>query len=217
MKVLVAVPCMDSVSTVFMQCLIDLLEETGGHEVYRVFTRSSLIYSSRNRMAEKAVENGIDRVLWLDSDMVFPADLLLRLMEDMDQGLDYVSGLYFSRKLPTTPVIFGDVLYNVQKDGNVLTGAESMDDYPMDSLFEIGASGFGAVMTSGRMLKDLFDKYGAPFTPLMGLGEDMAFCYRAKKEGFRLYCDSRIKCGHAGTYVFGEEDYLKLRTKTEKT
>jgi GT2 family glycosyltransferase len=38
--------------------------------------------------------------------------------------------------------------------------------------------------------------YGVPFFPIAGLGEDLAFCWRAKKLDYKLYCDSRLKIGH---------------------
>ena len=75
-----------------------------------------------------------------------------------------------------------------------------------DGLFEIAGSGFGCVMTSVSLLKRMVEKYGAPFTPMMGLGEDLAFCWRVKQNGGKMYCDGRIRCGHIGQKVYGVEE-----------
>ena len=65
-------------------------------------------------------------------------------------------------------------------------------------------------MTSVELLKKLVDKYGAPFTPMMGLGEDLSFCLRVTATGSKMYCDSRIMCGHIGQKVYGVLDKMTL-------
>ena len=209
MKTLIAVPCFDMIHTDFMRCLIDLEKPDG--TMYTVM-RNTLIYNARNFIAKNAIEQGFDRVLWLDSDIVFEPDTLIRLSEHLDNGLEYVSGLYFLRKIPTGPIIYSDVWYNV-KDDVVNTGAHWMEEYP-EGLFEIAASGFGCVMTSVELLKKLQNKYGAPFTPMMGLGEDLAFCWRVKQAGIKMYCDSTIKCGHIAQVIIDESVFQKQQKES---
>jgi hypothetical protein len=43
----------------------------------------------------------------------------------------------------------------------------------------------------------------------MGMGEDTTFCFRVKQDGGKIWCDSRIKAGHIGNYVFEEKDYRR--------
>lgn len=206
MKVLIAAPCMDTVQTLFMCSMIDLEKPEG--TVYTV-TKNTLIYSARNIIAQNAIKNGFDRVLWFDSDITFAPDTLLRLSVDMDEGRDFVSGLYFARQMPTKPVVYSDLWWNVQKDGWVNTGSKTFDDYPKESVFEVAGTGFGCVMTSTELLRAVCEKYGSPFTPLMGMGEDMAFCWRVKQIGGKMFCDSRVKCGHVGSIVFTEGEFLR--------
>ena len=59
-------------------------------------------------------------------------------------------------------------------------------------------------MTSAKLLKDLVDRVGAPFTPLIGVSEDLTFCLRARDAGYKLWCDGRIRCGHIGTIEYNE-------------
>ena len=197
-RTLIAVPCFDMVNTDFMKCMLDM--EKDDNTSYTVI-KNSLIYNARNTIAQNAIRFGFDRVLWLDSDMMFPADILPKLAAHMDKGLDFVSGLYYMRSAQKMPVVFTDVWYTVTNN-TAESGATPVDAMPY-GLFEIGGAGFGCVMTSVTMLKKLVERYGAPFTPMMGLGEDLAFCWRAKQNGFKMYCDSRIKCGHIGQAVYG--------------
>lgn len=197
-KTLIAIPCFDMVHADFMKCMLELEKDA---DTSFAIIKNSLIYNARNMIAENAIRFGFDRVLWLDSDMTFAPDTLKRLIADMD-GRDFVSALYFMRTTPTKPVVYSDIWYRVNAN-EATAGATNVTDYP-EGIFEIAGSGFGCVMTSVLMLKTLVERYGAPFTPMMGLGEDMAFCWRATQNGFRLFCDSRIKCGHIGQTVFDE-------------
>ena len=205
-KYLIAIPTMDMAHIGFVASLVGM-QRVGASRVS--FVSNSLIYDARNMLAAEAIDTGADRVLWLDSDMRFAPDLMIRLEEDMDSGLDYVSGLYFKRVIPLAPILCKESV--VREDGGKLTGeSKTYMDYPKDSLFEIAASGFGAVMCSTKMLKDVYDNYGMPFNPIPGVfGEDYSFCYRARQLGYKLYCDSRIKLGHIGSFTFGEEHYMQ--------
>ena len=201
MRVLIAVPAMESVATEFYQSCLSLKHD--GSPVWAV-TRSSLIYDARNALAKKAVEEGYDRVLWLDSDMVFQPDLLERLSADMDEGRDYVCGLYFKRKIPYVPVIYKEMSVSQNESGMLTPRAITFDDYPKNEVFEVVGSGFGAVMTSVDLLRRAHESFGQPFTPVVGFGEDLSFCLRVQKLGVKMFCDSRIKVGHIGSVLITE-------------
>lgn len=209
MKTLIAVPCHEMVNIDFIRSFMDIRRT---ENVAYTFIAGTLIYEARNVIAANAVKNGFDRVLWLDADMIIPEDALERLSEDMATGIDFVSALYFKRKPPINPLICDEVYWRVKETGEVDVCARSFKDYPLDSFFEIQGAGFGCCMTSARLLKAVTEKYGAPFTPILGFGEDLAFCWRAAKIGFKMYCDSRIKCGHIGSYVFEEKDHERSET-----
>lgn len=208
MKTLIAIPCMDMMHTEFVQALVGM-KKVG--EVQFGFVSSSLIYDARDELATKAVEKGFDRVLWLDSDMSFQPDLMERLSADLDEGRDMVSGLYFSRKGPLRPVIFRECGILKLPEDRLAPVHEYYMDYPLDSLFEIKACGFGAVMMTTELLKRVKDKLGMPFSPAAGFGEDLSFCLRVENVGGKIWCDSRVKCGHAATRMVTEELYLQIR------
>lgn len=198
MKTLVCIPCMESVPTDFVRCLITL-QSVG--ETRFAFTRSSLVYDARHILASQAIMNGFDRVLWLDSDMTFTADLLVKLSATMDEtGADLVSGLYFTRKNEPKPVLFS----KCRKDA-----FEMYDPYPKDAVFDIDGCGFGGVLMTTALLCAVGDKYQTIFAPYVGYGEDVSFCMRARETGAKMVCDSRIKLGHIGYRIITEETYEK--------
>ena len=207
MRTMVAIPCMDMMHSQFVMSLTGLRLDG---EVKFAYSVSSLVYDSRNNLARKAICEKFDQILWLDSDMEFKPDLYKRLKEDLDQGLDLVSGLYMTRKNEIKPVVFKDCGYKPKEGTNeVMPFAHTYYDYPKDSLFECAAVGFGGVLMKVSLVKAIDEKFGLPFSPILGFGEDISFCLRAAQLGFKLHCDSRVKMGHVGNYTFEEKDYAQ--------
>lgn len=202
MKTMIAIPCMDMMHTRFVQSLIGM--RVSGEIQYN-FGMSSLVYDSRNKLSNMAIEGGFDRVLWLDSDMVFSPDLFERLNHQMDMGRRFITALCVKRKHPVQATIYKSVMMT-EENGIRVPKAYTYTDYPKDSLFEVAASGFGCVMTDVQLLQDITDKFGLPFSPVLGFGEDLSFCQRSREIGTALYCDSSIKVGHIGYKEFTEFD-----------
>lgn len=203
MKTLIAIPCLDMVHTGFMLSLL-ALQKPG--ECQFGVSSSSLVYDSRNNLAKKAVSEGFDRILWLDSDMRFEPDLMKRLGERMDEGLDFVSGIYFSRSCPSRPVFYEKVGF-LHNGDSVTPKAVPFTSYEKGETIEVEGAGFGIAMVSVKMVKDVVEKYGLPFSPILGFGEDLSFCIRARELGYHLYCDTSIKAGHIGYKVYNEESW----------
>ena len=204
MKYLVAIPCMDTMPTQFVKSLIGLRVE-GTIEI--AFSANSLVYDSRNLLSKKASEEGFDRILWLDSDVTFKPDMFERLSKRLDEGYQFVSGLYVKRKTPIEPTIFKTVYMMDDK----LPKADCYFDYP-EGIFEIAACGFGAVMMDICVLNSVGMEFGLPFSPILGFSEDISFCMRAKQVGYKLYCDSTIKLGHIGYKEFTEDDFERSKS-----
>jgi len=191
MKTLIAIPCGDQLEANFVECLLKL-RPVGSVDIKLL--KGTLVYDARNKLIDMALRaGGYDYILWLDSDMTFEPDLLERLMEDI-QGKQLVTGLCFGRRPPFKPCIYTDV--RIEKEGlGLMPYADNYYDYPRDQVFEIAACGFACVLMTMDMAEAM-SVYGVPFFPIAGLGEDLAFCYRAKQLDYKLYCDSRLKIGH---------------------
>lgn len=205
MKTLVGIPCLEMVHTQFMQSILNLRypEHT---EI--TIAAGSLVYDSRDTIAGKAVIEGFDQVVMLDSDMIFEPDSILRLQKHLDDGLDFVSGIYFKRKKPVEPVIYNKINLS-QNEIGYIPSIEPYLDYPKNQLFEIKACGFGLVMMKTEVIKKVQEKFGLPFFPVAGFGEDISFCYRMSVLGMKLYCDSSIKAQHIAYYPVTEDTWLK--------
>ena len=204
MKILIAVPCMDQVPAQFAQSLA-ALDKVG--ECGIAFQISSLIYTSRNKLAMLAVQKACDYVLWLDSDMVFPRDTLKRLLEDKDKG-DIVTGMYFRRVEPYHPCLFSKL--EIDENGGAL---EDLKEIP-NEIFEVEGCGFGCVLTPVNVLVDVISKFGDMFSPYNAVGEDLSFCWRARQCGYKIVCDPSIPLGHVGHYVVDRgfyEAYAKAK------
>ena len=209
MKVMIGVPCMEEVKTDFMQSLLGLAKPS---EVTYAISKCSLVYDSRNKIAEMALNNDFDVIVWFDSDMVFEADTLERFLKHYENGYDYVSGIAFARRYPTIPCIYTDIGYEDDGEGIVRVNTTPYRDYP-DEMCEIHASGFAGVMTSVKMIRDIAIKHGPPFYPRYGFGEDLTFCWLARQEGYKMYCDPSIKLGHIGNIVFNEQSYKSQKER----
>ena len=215
MKTLIAIPCMDTMPTGFVQSLLYLEK---GADVSVCFKANSLVYDSRNLLSLSAIEEKFDRVLWIDSDMMFTKDAMKIIMRDMDDThADVVTGLYFKRRPPHKPVIFDDLDEpGMDKDGKPIPHVHEYVNYPADSIFPVKGCGFGFCLTSVPLLKQVWEEFGPAFSPYPWAGEDISFCHRVNQLGCTILCDSRVSCGHIGTFVYTEQ-LLKKRGDADET
>lgn len=204
MKYLIAIPALDMIHTATAASLVNM-RRVG--DCRFSFLCNSLVYDARNMLAAEAIDTGADRILFIDSDMYFQPDMMEHMADVLDYGFHFISGLYFRRKFPMTPLIY-DSIEIVTENGIKKGKTVAYTNYPADRLFMVDGCGFGAVMMEISMLKEMFDVYERPFDPMPGvLGEDLAFCYRAQQLGYELWCDPRIKLGHVGQFIYDERYY----------
>ena len=203
MKVLVAIPSMDQVPALFRQSLA-MLQKEG--ETVLSFQIGSLVYDSRNKLGEMAIALGTDYVLWLDSDMVFSPDLLVGMLKTLrENDLDILTGVYFRRVAPFTPVIFDEMEFT--ETGSRHTEFEAIPE----GLFEVGACGFGCVLMKTEVLADTLAKTGNLFSPQNSVGEDICFCLRARECGYKIIADPSIRLGHIGNRTITRQYWEALK------
>lgn len=209
MKTMVCIPCMDLIQTDFVKSLIRMAPKG---EIIYAFEEGSLVYKSRNELAEQAVANNTDYTLWLDSDMVFPDTLLIDLMEDM-KGRDMVTGVCHMRREPYKPCIWKKLKKGLTPEENQIEG---YDEYPRDGIFEVDGCGFACVMVRTSVIKTVIDRYHEAFAPLPGYGEDISFCIRARNCGFNIHCDPKIQIGHIGKTIVTDATFQLYRMGESK-
>lgn len=83
LKILIATPAKHYVSTEYAKCLVDLIthlsKEFTGQFEYRQ-DQGSCIPEQRNRLVLEAMALGCTHILWLDSDMMFPPNIVHKLL-----------------------------------------------------------------------------------------------------------------------------------------
>ena len=210
MKTMVAVPCMDTVQTEFADSLLKM-RPVG--MMMHCFMPCSLIYKSRNDLGQLAIRERADYVLWIDSDMIFPTDLLVDLMADLDEGRDIVAAVCHMRRPPFRPVFYKKLRMGLTPAENEY---ENYDDYPTDGPFKVEACGFGCVLMKTEIFVSVFAKFGQMFTPIANCGEDIAFCWRARQCGYKILADPSIGLGHVGHTVITKEFFKNYQLTLKK-
>jgi len=211
-KVLIAVPSMDQVAREFCMSLALIDKSVANCTLDSI--GSSLIYDARNKLAKDAIKADTDWILWLDSDMVVPPDVLERLLKTAEENeADIVSGLYFRRAAPFSPVAFDTI--KIDEEQGITTEVVNFEGHELKGVYEVDAVGFGCVLTSTQVVFEMLATYKDCFSPLGKSGEDISFCHRAKQLGFKILLDCDIKCGHVG-HIVVTEDIYKAMNKGDK-
>lgn len=212
-KVLIAVPCMDQLPAEFAHSLATLtsygIEDT---QISVHFNLGSLIYTSRDQIAKKAITDGADLVMWFDSDMVFSPDTLSRMLKLIDEGHDMVTGVYYRRRQPFTPVLFEGLELLDDTEGFAWKEFDTIPSEP----FEVAACGFGCVLMRTEIFIAVFSKFERFFTPIANGGEDVAFCWRARQCGYKIIADPSISLGHVGHTIITREFFDSYQLQQEK-
>lgn len=189
-KVGVVVPSGDYVHSRFMVSLVSLFQYSLGRgiELVIINPRSSLIGTGRQIGVDIAEQRGVDYVLFLDSDMIFPYNLLEELLKT---GKDVVGCTYVKRVLPTS-------LNHAELDGGspeVGKGLREVARLPAGALL---------IKITSALVKDLEKPYFRCTYPGDGteVGEDFYFCDEIRKRGGSVWLHSDLSkwMGHLGVY-----------------
>ena len=179
----------------------------GKYEFYWSSVGRVLTPLARERLTEYALDGGADLILMIDDDMIIPVDMFERLHQTMlDENADLVAPLAFMRNGPHYPVI-----YRVTEGYDPLMHKHFFErhivkNYPKDSVVECDAVGFGSALFKTDFVRKMKKPW---FMSTTGAGEDVWFCYCAKKEAkIKIVMDTRIKLGHVGNpQIVTEEVY----------
>jgi hypothetical protein len=184
--------------------------ERRGYVVRRA-SGSVSIDQVRSQLASNALADGFEALMWIDSDVRFdPSSVDLLRAHDKD----IVCGIY-PKKGPralasnldpaTDEVVFG-------KGGG---------------LVRIAYAATGFLYTRRKVYEDVREKHALPlcnqrdkrpfypfFLPMVVpdgdghwyMGEDFAFCERARRAGHEVWADTSIRLWHVGSYAYGWED-----------
>lgn len=205
----ILIPTRDFVNSGFAFDLAKMVGYTVGTTNIRVVIYSSsgtLLSCQRQDLARDAVESGCTHTLWLDSDMRFPKDTIIRLLE---REQDIVCANYAKRRFPTEPIAV-----RKNKPGD---DAEFVDrvytEEDSTGLVEVDYCGMGVMLVKAEVYKKLeFPWFAIPWVPAAEdyIGEDVWFCRRAYEQGFKTMVDQDLskEVHHIGTFEYKHEHTL---------
>lgn len=197
---------------------IDLLLNYNIMSALRIISHFPIDYN-RNQFMEEAIDIGADYLMFMDMDMTFPADTIMRLMEYCNEDQPVVSGMYYKKQPPYSPVCgrytkWDDELKKnktlvrdlgfMHRDGRQLLYFQAPNWFNQDKPFFTDVIGMGCVIMHLDKIKKLpkpYFKYSAdPKAPTIAhhlkISEDMYFCALLKKHGIPIIIDPRVQCGH---------------------
>jgi hypothetical protein len=145
--------------------------------------------------------NDADAILWVDDDVILPIGAISQLVA---QEKDFITGIYFQRVPPHFPLIA-----NHREDRDTFNWVVK---WPAKTVFPVDGCGFGCVLTSLKMLKDM----EPPWFTFEKFSEDFDFCLRARKAGYQLWAHADVLCRHlADPKAVGLEEFASLRDRPE--
>jgi hypothetical protein len=195
-KLSILVPTRDMVHSHFSFSLVQLMKTMvdAGVDTYVFYDSSTILLNQRERLIEKAKEINSDYVLWLDSDMMFPSTVALRLLE---HNKDIVACNYMRRSLPLKTVAYTDL--------NDWDSWVPMS--PQDELVEVQGIGMGCML----MKTEVFDTLEKPYFEFRykedtqdWYGEDFVLLHKLRNNNYKIYVDTLLSMDikHVGTYAF---------------
>ncbi len=185
--------------------------EARGFEVRR-YASTAAVDRTRCDAASLALRDGCDDLVWIDSDIAFDPESVERLLA---HDLPIVGGVYAKKGVRDLAV-------------HLLDGVTELELGERGYLTDVRFIGLGFLATQRMVYEDIQRtfalptcnaRFGSPTVPyflpmviedgVQGhwyLGEDFAFCERARRAGHKIVVDTTLRLGHVGSYTYGWED-----------
>jgi hypothetical protein len=156
-----------------------------------------------------------DYQLWIDNDIVFNTEKFWQLLglaqgesEDGSDEKSIVAGWYATEDGYTTSVAHWLEEGDFRKNGGVMNHETVESISKRRKPFTVDYTGFGWVLIQNGVFEKLTYPWFAPQMQVFEsgevqdmCGEDVSFCLDAKKEGFEIWCDPRVRVGHEKTRI----------------
>jgi hypothetical protein len=176
--------------------LMGLLTAEKRYKVAVSFASAQPIANNRNQIVKEFIvnERHADWLGMIDCDIVPMGDWLKYLESDYDV-VGFPAPVWKPVVSPDAPVV-----WNVQTEWEEQKFAESIPDPRETPVFEAAAVGTGAILIRRGVLEhpdmkapfmDVYDEHG-----IREVGEDLNFCHRAGKAGFKVWVSGANPCSH---------------------
>jgi len=209
MKVAICFPARNIVETGFAFDAMNLIGHTCANrpdiQIGIYTSLGTLIIDQRCNLAKEAMKEHADYILWIDSDMRFPKDGLLRLLA---HNRPIVAANYVTRSIPVEPISFN------------FTGKAWERQHTFEhstGLQQVTGTGMGFMLTSTRVFSELEEPYFHIAYSTVNKtfhGEDMFFCQKAAEKGFPTMIDHDLskEIKHIGSFEFIHDHVMVANT-----
>jgi hypothetical protein len=214
-KVAICIPCHDQMASYFAYDLAAMISWTTRHfcvpggidDISLHMVAATYVHTARQELLAEAMKAGATYILFLDADMRFPKDTLVRLMAHKKS---MVGTNYARRGVPANYVAIKHSV-KMDEDGNRVDG-ELLRTLPESTgLEEAEAIGFGCVLIHHTVFRAMaavhqpmekgpfwfFEYHPEIHTHV---GEDVYFCRLARSVGTTIYVDHDLR--HIGSFEF---------------
>lgn len=207
MSLFIAIPCYGGmIHAECMTSVVELIRSTGLVGELRLLPSDSLVPRARNLLVSQFLASSCDRLLFIDSDIVFRPDDVVNLLS---HGKDCVGGLY-PMKMPG-PLVF------------CCNGfPDQPPQFEEPNLLHVRYVGTGFLCLTRTVFERIAARWPEDFyTPdentdqastydwfkvgvVNGryLSEDYYFCERWNQLGGKVFVDARVTLGHIGRVLF---------------
>ena len=180
-------------------------ERTGRrHELNVMVQNEGAIDQMREHLVLSAKHWKADWILWLDTDMTFPPDILARMLKRLeeDNTLEAVTGLYTWKKPPFMPHVYSRL--NKKSGKFAMAGS-----FPLKEPFIVEGAGYGCLFIKATMYPDNMRPWFVmerSDTEIL-YGEDLYFF--KKFHPIKMICDPMISCLHFIENAFDINSYIQ--------
>lgn len=210
-EVSIAVPVAQVVEPKTLQSMMLLVRDAvnAGIKIDDIgITERALIDDARNCLTETFLQSSTEWMFWMDSDMVFPSDTLIKLFKVAeDKNAKMVTGIYYQRKNMSYPVLYSrgeELEESGSKTGlssprsktNRYVGTHIFPHKDKKEPFKAHAAGFGCVLIH-RSVLEIMPRPWFKFIK-NECSEDFYFFVNAHELGFELWVEPTIDLGHIG-------------------
>ena len=197
-SVMILVPAMEMVKAEFSQHLAMAAAQlvANGIKINCAFNIGSVITIARRNLTDIFMNSDFDYAWWVDSDMKFPIDAPIRLL---NRGVPLVGCNYRRRRFPN-PGFTGMM-------GQPGSFTELVTDDNSPAMQDVDVLPHGCVMVH----RSVYEKMPQPhyiqdFDANLNLeiGEDIYFCRKAREAGFQVWCDHELskEIAHIGIFHY---------------
>jgi hypothetical protein len=163
-------------------------EAMNGRELGEVAAGGSYIVQNRNVLCSKFLESDSEWMLMMDTDMVFPPDMIERMLKYADPvERPILSALYFTS-------LYGKWLpvWLVEDDAGLPI---PFIDIELGEVYELHSTGMGFIMIHRTVLEKMLAEATDPWPWYahdiledgQHAGEDVTFCVRARNLGYKIH------------------------------